>query len=155
MFSSRFLRFFLPITAVVALVLWAGYRQIDSSRMRELRQAEEKYVALLGEALADDFQAVVTDLLVLAYDGELRRALIPATPRLPAGRHRFQRFAEHKKVYDQIRFLDADGRKPCASTIATDRRRSSVRTNCRSKRDRYYFQETMRLAARSGLCFRL
>ncbi len=147
MLSSRFLRFFLPITAVLAAILWAGYRQIESSRMRELRQAEEKYVALLGEVLADDFQAVMTDLKVLAYEGELRRALdAPGTAEYRQAATAFQRFAENKRVYDQIRYLDADGHEAVRVNYFNGQAQIVAQDQLQAKRDRYYFQETMRLA---------
>jgi PAS domain S-box-containing protein len=153
--SSRFFRFLIPIAAVGALVLWLVYRQIESSRMAELRQSEEKYVALLGEALADDFQAVVTDLLVLAHDGELQRALAvlatfggaerPVAPGFDSAAAGFQRFAQQKRVYDQIRYLDADGQEVIRINYHQGQAEVVPRKDLQSKRDRYYFRETMRL----------
>jgi len=148
MFTSRYIRFFLPIAGVVAIVLWAGYRQIRATRMHELQQVEEKYVALLGEVLADDFQAVVSDLLVLAQDAELQRAL-EQTDAADYGRTAaaFERFAARKQVYDQIRFLDADGHEAVRINYRDGLAERVADNQLQAKQDRYYFQEAIQLNA--------
>jgi len=146
MFGSRFARFLLLLGTVLAITLGIVYRQSVNHRLNELTQSEEKYVALLTEALADDFLAVVTDLLVLAESGELRQALDDPTSlnrqRVSEG---FQRFTEKKRVYDQIRFLDLEGMEIVRVNFRGDHAEIVPDDQLQLKVGRYYFHEAKML----------
>ena len=159
MLTSRFLRYAIPLGAVLALTLSLVYWQAAKRRQAELQQTEEKYVALLSEALADDFLAVITDLMVLDSVAFRSADLAGGTsdPAQAAARdvdrrrlaESFRRFVEKKRVYDQIRFLDLNGMEVVRVNYHDDDARGEIvpDEHLQLKQDRYYFHEAMRLDA--------
>jgi PAS domain S-box-containing protein len=157
-FLRRFLRYLLPLGALVLGFLAISYRLSYSARLEELSQAEEKYVALLKESLTDDFQAVLTDLMVLVHSDSVQRSLTGKPDGQVNGEggagngagHRglaeeLRRFSQQKKVYDQIRILDAQGLEIVRVNFREGAAEVVDQRLLQSKRDRYYFRETARL----------
>jgi PAS domain S-box-containing protein len=143
----RFLWYFVPLSIGLAAVLWAVYWAESSARMADLRRAEEKYVALAAEALAHDFHAAITDLLLLADSGSLRRALETGLKEdFTAAAAEFQNVAEKKRVYDQIRYIDPEGKEILRINFDGAEAWIVPDEDLQSKVDRYYFHETIDLA---------
>ena len=172
MFRSRFVRYALPLTVTVAALLGFVYWQAAESRRSELQQTEEKYVALLSEALADDFSAIITDLMVLesvafraattsiaatttasvtATEGTDATSATPPDAPIGISRHQlaesFRQFVEKKRVYDQIRFLDLSGMEVVRVNYQERDGSGVIVTDdeLQQKQDRYYFQAALQL----------
>ncbi len=145
-FATRFLRYLVPLVIAVGGFLWISYRDTVGSRLAELNQSEEKYVALLSESLTDDFQAIVTDLKVLVNSDAVRRSLTNESPEaMSLLEEELRRFAQQKGVYDQIRILHLDGMEAVRINFVQGTASIVADELLQSKHDRYYFQATKAL----------
>jgi PAS domain S-box-containing protein len=136
--------FLAACTALLAIAAVHYYSVYRSERVRR-ETAEQANVELVRQAMVADVAAVVTDLMVLARHIEQ----MPFADNTIEVRRELQRvfviFAEQKRLYDQIRFIDASGRETLRVNLVGDRARSVPSSQLQDKSDRYYFTETLML----------
>ena len=142
------------LTAVLAALMAIGGVHYLSVRHAERVATETRQLADLEVAratLASDLGAVVTDLRLLARHIE---QMVP-NPESTAGSAELARiflvFAEQKRLYDQIRFIGADGRETLRVNLAYGRARLVPGEELQDKSGRYYFAETLALDPRHSM----
>jgi len=145
MFGGLFIALTLLLGAVIVVHFYVDYR---AERTR--RDTNELLNVELGRrALVADIAGVTTDLMFL---GRLLENL-SFEPQLAEGRRRylaevFLTFAREKRLYDQIRFLDAQGREVVRVNLAAGDPRLVASDALQDKSNRYYVRQALRL--RSG-----
>jgi hypothetical protein len=96
-------------TALIAIGAVHYYSLYRSDRIGR-ETAERVNLELVRQVTVADLAAVVTDLMVLARHVE-QMALPRSAAMDPELERIFVIFAEQKRLYDQIRFIDAQGRE--------------------------------------------
>ena len=141
-----FARLFIPL----ALLLLAGVGFYGASEMeRELtewRARERLNVALGAGALSRKLEAVSRDLTFLADHSALRAAINdPSAENLDHLAEDFANFSRAKGVYDQIRWLDRDGREVVRIDLRGGEPLRVPDAQLQNKGQRYYFTDTLKL----------
>ncbi len=143
-FSLAFLPFFLVISLAFAY-LSERDRQVA---LDKIRTNERTRVGPAAQLLNRDFDAVLSDLMILAHADELARYL-----QRPEGAERervarlFALFSREKRIYDQIRYLDDSGKERIRVDFRNGRPRVAPQQELQDKAGRYYFTESYRLTA--------
>jgi signal transduction histidine kinase len=105
-------------------------------------------VNLLLEVIADDFDLIVADLMILSETNALQKVL--ESENVPH-RHdlakEFLLFSRRKEIYDQIRFLDEEGLEIVRVNFNGGEPTIVPEDQQQLKRDRYYFKDTFQLEA--------
>lgn len=142
------LRLFLPVAALIGL---GAYVYIDShrdSRLSEIR-AEELFNVGMGVAMLDRRTQIIRhDLNYLARLNAIQTSADGSA--MPDMRRMEQSFVELlrvKPVYDQVRWIDASGQEILRVDLKEGRPVVIAKDKLQNKADRYYFAETMKLAA--------
>jgi hypothetical protein len=102
----QFLLYFLPVATLGITVAW-GFYLVDVDRHRKLIQSREAdMVNLQKEAIAGNFNMIVSDLLYLAQQTELHEAMGGSEPGewMHLARD-YHAFSSRKQVYDQVRYI--------------------------------------------------
>src|SRR5262245_54647636 len=108
--TVRFLLMFAPLFVASGAVVGGLYWFRERNEQLLLEHNEEDHVKLLHEIIAADFKSVVSDLMILAQARTLEELIAKPGPQARqalAGDYRL--FLERKRLYDQVRYLDADG----------------------------------------------
>lgn len=144
----RFAAIFLPLAAVTALIVLALYFSQEAS-LREAWQANERdVVARQQQVIGGELRTVVADVMILSQLRTLRELLADGTPeRRRALAEEYRLVLEQRRIYDQARFLDADGMEVVRVNYREQQTDIVPAEKLQDKRDRYYFQEATRLAA--------
>lgn len=142
---SDFLRHFIPAILIICLAAFLLVKYDHDNRRRMQEEAIGHNIQLAVNKIDLTFRSILSDLRYLAGresiialadgDGSVRAALS----------RDLLSFSRHKKRYDQVRFLNADGKERVrinfnagAPTIVTD-------DALQNKRGRYYFDDTLSL----------
>jgi signal transduction histidine kinase len=141
-----FVRILLPgivLLASIALVLtWQHVR-----RHRDAVAFEESHV--IGEQqifIARLCNSIVSDVLAIASQHEIEAMADEPTPeQRRALELELQGLALHKRIYDQIRYISADGREQVRINYRDGRATIVPDEQLQQKTDRYYFRGTMAL----------
>ena len=143
----RFLGIWLPVVLVLAAVVWAFYLVQARSALALQKAAEREAIRLSIQTNRIEFANIRSDLLYLADQYALLsdgiRAMPPAYAPLAA---RYQAFASRKALYDQIRFLDENGREIVRVNWNNGLPESVPPDKLQDKSSRYYVRETLALA---------
>ncbi len=141
-----FLRTLLAFTALLGLVAAMHYYGHYRAERRLLEAREQLNVELARRTIATDIAAVVTDLLFLAEDIREQGLLDRDTPQ-DRGRiaEEFRVFARNKGLYDQIRYLDTQGREAVRVNFDQGEPRIVAAHQLQDKSSRYYTEEAMGL----------
>lgn len=133
----RFLRVFLPLSALVGSIVGTIYFQQMQSEKVVLKTNELSKVDLQTKVISADFDSVVSDLIVLSKQNELQGILEGVDGEQQALSREFLLFSQYKKLYDQIRFLDQSGKevvkKLSESTSTRVNQELSPKKNCNCK----------------------
>jgi len=143
-----FLIFFFPFSLFISGVTFILYYS-DSKNEKLITETREKYtLSLLAQVVANDFKSVLSDLMILSTKNELQAMLI-RTSRSEAHRkalaQEYLHYAARKKLYDQIRFLDAAGMERVRINFNKGAPFIIPDKLLQSKGQRYYFKETFQL----------
>ena len=140
-FLAIFLSFSLLLLAIAGVHYYTQYQSIRVNR----EASETVNVTLARRALLTDIASVVTDLLVLARQIEGVLSEGEATAQTSVMVRTFAIFVEQKRLYDQIRFIDASGRE----TVRVNEREGwaePVRGEAlQDKSERYYVRDALAL----------
>jgi signal transduction histidine kinase len=142
----RFWAIFFPLALLGGAVVWALYEQDSAAEYRLHEQAGAHLVGLHADIISRELKVSEADLLYLADQTILRKYLSGA----PGGKQELQDeyllFSRRRAVYDQIRYLDADGRERIRVNYNDGRPDAVPETALQNKSDRSYFWRTIRLA---------
>lgn len=143
---KRFLLIFVPLFIIMITMTVAAYRFETKSRISTARANENNHMSLLMQTIANDFKSVVSDLMILSENRELRAFL-------ENGKAVHQRklaeefllFSKRKGLYDQIRFLDEKGIEVIRVNFNNGNSVIVPGNRLQPKSKRYYFLDTFRL----------
>jgi signal transduction histidine kinase len=142
----RMLVIFLPaalLTGGIVLVLY--YQDLANDRTLN-QQAADHLVELQAEIIGHELKSVESDLLYLAN----QPILIAFLSGKKAGKHELEQghllFCQKRKIYDQIRYLDAKGQERIRINYNNGRPEIVPENQLQFKGDRYYFRNTSELA---------
>jgi hypothetical protein len=140
---------FLPLAIGAAGVLHLLHRAELSASRTVAAAGERDIVEIARQRAAGALTTVVSDIRYLAERPALRRRLAtddPAARRAVAAE--YLAFSTHKAIYDQVRFLDLDGREAVRVDWKAGAPRIVSDDHLRNEADRYCFRETLKLGPR-------
>ncbi|MGK7905291.1 MAG: methyl-accepting chemotaxis protein [Hormoscilla sp.] len=144
----KFLVLFLPLWVVASAIWgWIYNQQVQEDKVALLDRQTDK-VDRQAKGLVSDFDSIVSDLMILAEENELQlildgRQAIDKTKQ--ALGKEYLLFARHKKIYDQIRYLDARGQEVVRVNFNQGYPVIVPSTDLQSQAGRYYFRDTLGL----------
>lgn len=144
-YCKSFALIFVPLLAVLGVIV-ATLLLIDvRSQKAILSSNEENQVQLISQVVQDDLQSMNSDLFYLANLPPLKSYLDAEVPSSDLIAEDFLLFSKHRKIYDQIRYLDSSGME--IVRINFDGHSSTVvpPDQLQSKAGRYYFKSTLEL----------
>lgn len=137
---------FVLVFSLSFLVLIFIEKEVRETRIEELKRQEKRVVRLENDFLGQELRLVLSDLHYLhhAYQDDLLNAetyddLI----------NNWLEFSAHRRVYDQIRFIDAGGNEKIRINRDDNGAYVVAEKQLQNKCDRYYFEETIKLAEES------
>jgi len=131
---------------IIAGISLAYYLAEKQQRVQILRDQEKFHVALQSETFRDEFQSVISDLLVLSAHQQLLLIGDNANAADKAAlTAELLSFCQHKKMYDQVRYLDATGMEVIRINNNQGHPVIVPADQLQSKGGRYYFKDTFRL----------
>ena len=137
---------FAPSAAVVAALFTVFALMDTQGRSQVVKLQESRALELMRETMGDDLSGVCGDLRNLAEYYALRgpksASDVEGMARLAAV---LERFAEAKRLYDQVRFIGADGMERIRVNYTHRRATLAATAGLRDKKGRYYFRAAMRL----------
>jgi len=144
------LRLFLFIFAAMVLVVagssLAYYLSVKNSNLQVLQKQEKFRVDLQTKAFSNALQSVVSDLIVVASHHELRLIVDGASEAdHNALANELLVFCKNKKMYDQVRFLDATGMEIVRVNFNQGHPEIVPADQLQSKGGRYYFEDAFKL----------
>lgn len=141
-FAGVLAAFLFFLLAIAALHYYADYRAERARRETN----ESLNVELARHAVTADIAAVLTDLRFLARHMErLSFDTETAVARRSYLTQVFVTFAREKNLYDQVRFIDADGREVVRVNHNGGRPEAVPEERLQDKSARYYFQQSRSL----------
>lgn len=143
----RLLAIWLPVVLVLAGVIWAFYLIQARSALALQKAAEHEAIRLAVQTNRGEFANIRSDLLYLADQYALLSDGTHATPPAYAAlAARYVAFASRKALYDQIRFLDENGREIVRVNGNNGHPENVPPEKLQDKSSRYYVRETLALA---------
>jgi|GEM_PF-815671 len=144
--TKYFLLIFVPFWLVVSAIFLGFFYQNQHAQKHRLSVQLEADVALLKEFAAGRLRSIVTDLLVLATQRELRLYLEQGSPaQLRHLEQAYLAFARSKGLYDQVRFLTMDGMEMVRIDYGGGKPYIVPKAKLQDNARRYYFADTIRL----------
>lgn len=133
---------FLLVFILSFLVLFFIEKEVRTARIEELESHEERVVKLENDFLGREFGMLLSDLHYLhqAYQNDLFK-----TNDYSKVIANWVEFSTQRRIYDQIRFLDANGDEKIRINIGSDGGYSVPEKDLQNKKDRCYFTETIKL----------
>lgn len=143
---APFFRLFLPAAALLLLSTYLIVANTRQSRLAELQANEALNVRLGAAVMERHAQGVLQDLTYLARHNAIHLAsgLSEVTDVTEMGRDFVDFLATHP-VYDQMRWIDVDGRERVRVDLKNGKPVVLPAESLQNKGDRYYFAETMLL----------
>jgi len=148
---SLTLRLFLfisvPLLLIVTGVSLAYYFSAQNANIRVMKNQASFRISLQSDAFRHEFQSIVSDLVVLSAHHQLR-LIADGTGQADYDSLANELFAFclNKKMYDQVRFLDATGMERIRVNFNHGHPVIVPANELQSKGGRYYFEDTFNLA---------
>ncbi|MCW9032851.1 MAG: sensor domain-containing diguanylate cyclase [Rhodospirillales bacterium] len=146
-FAKAFLILFIPFSLALILIVAPYHRLTAEKHENELLMKEEARLELVKDTASRLFRTVITDLLVLSENENLMRVL--RNPRKLSYRARVARefalFSRRKASYDQIRYIDENGKEVVRVDFKDGDPSITPSTQLQDKSKRYYFKATKHL----------
>ena len=138
--------FFSPLVLIVAGTSLAYYLSEEQQLIQSLKQQEKHYQEIQTDTLSHEFQLIVSDMVVLSSHEQLRLIVNDSgAANHSALAKEFLAFCRNKKMYDQVRYLDATGMEIVRVNFNSGKTVVVPAEQLQSKRGRYYFEDTFRL----------
>ncbi|MEH2122816.1 MAG: ATP-binding protein [Nostoc sp.] len=141
----HFLTVFLPLSALVGVVIGTIYYQQVQTEQVLLKTNELRKVDLETKVISGDFHSVVSDLMVISKQNELQRVLEGVNGQQQALSQELLLFSGYKKFYDQIRFLDRSGKEVVRVNFNKGEPGIVPEEKLQVQAKRYWFNDTLRL----------
>ena len=142
------LRLFLPVVVLIGIAAYAYNESHRDAQLSEIRANELLNVSLGAAMLDRRTQIIRHDLNYLARLNAIQtpapKVVLPDMSRMEQS---FIELLRIKPVYDQIRWIDASGREALRVDLKEGQPVVIPPDKLQNKADRYYFTETMKLAA--------
>ena len=137
-----FLLSFSLIFLISFLILFFIEKEVSETKIEALKSQEQRVVKLENDFLGREFSMVLSDLHYLhhAYQNKLIKSNNYAEIA-----ENWAVFSNQRKIYDQIRFLDADGMEKIRVNISENGSYIVPDKDLKNKKDRYYFTEAINL----------
>jgi hypothetical protein len=129
------------LLGIAAIHYYTAYRSERLSR----ETSERVHVDLVEQVIVGDIASVATDLMVLTRHIEQLALSGDLGIRDPDLEPMFVIFAEQKRLYDQIRFLNTEGWELLRVNYARGRARVVPAWELQDKSGRYYFTDALAL----------
>ncbi|MEH1957956.1 cache domain-containing protein [Nostoc sp.] len=142
---KNFLTVFLPLSALVGVVIGTIYYQQVQTEQVLLKTNELRKVDLETKVISGDFHSVVSDLMVISKQNELQRVLEGVNGQQQALSQELLLFSGYKKLYDQIRFLDRSGKEVVRVNFNKGEPTIVPEEKLQVQAKRYWFNDTLRL----------
>jgi diguanylate cyclase (GGDEF)-like protein/PAS domain S-box-containing protein len=146
--KRQFLKIFIPFLLAVLAAL-SVYVLLSYQQAREIIQTNEfTQIELARKSIYRDIESILPDINVLLNSGLLQNFLDKAdATTLNDLTQGFASFAEHKRIYDSIRYLDEQGMEVIRVNYSNGLARITPVTNLQDKSGRYYFRDSINLDA--------
>ncbi len=149
-FAGKALELFLILSLAMGALLAGAvallYRADLNSFLSELKEREERALERQAAAIGDEFDVIVGDLLFLSRQNELHAYLERKDAKaLRAIQDEYLTLVDVKRIYDQIRYLNADGMEKVRVNFAAGKPRVVPEGELQNKSGRYYFADTFAL----------
>ena len=149
---SRVLRAWALALVPVSILAVYLYSESKSAALADLQAANQARVDAAMSASVGELRGLAHDIQVLAAHPAVRRhAESPEPERLEEMESALLFFASVKRIYQQVRFLDAAGREKVRVDMSADGFELLPRERLQDKAGRYYVSET--LASGSGTVY--
>ena len=137
-----FLLSFSLIFLISFLILFFIEKEVSETKIEALKSQEQRVVKLENDFLGREFSMVLSDLHYLhhAYENKLIKSNNYAEIA-----ENWAVFSNQRKIYDQIRFLDADGMEKIRVNISENGSYIVPDKDLQNKKERYYFTEAINL----------
>jgi diguanylate cyclase (GGDEF)-like protein len=143
---TLFLISFLAIGALLAGSVALLYQAEINTFLSKLKEQERHTIGRQKTAIGGEFDAIVSDLLFLSVQNELQLYLeMRNTPAIKAIQTEYMSMSAVKRVYDQIRYLDAEGMEKVRVNFAKGKPVTVPEERLQNKFRRYYFTDTYEL----------
>lgn len=141
--AKRFLIIFLPLVILLGGILAVFcYQQVKNERTI-IESEEVQHVSHQMDIIINDLQLIVSDLMFLSEQNELREMLDSGEAGVPqALAEEWLSFFTHKGLYDQIRFLNETGMEVVRVNFNNGNPSIVPDDQLHSKAKRYYFEDT-------------
>lgn len=133
---------FLLVFILSFLVLFFIEKEVRATRINELQSQEQRVVKLENDFLGREFGMLLSDLHYLhqAYNKDLLNS-----EDYSRVADNWREFSTHRSIYDQIRFIDANGDEKIRINISKNGAYEVAEEELQNKKGRYYFTETIKL----------
>ncbi|ARM30858.1 PAS domain S-box protein [Prosthecochloris sp. HL-130-GSB] len=143
---------FIPIMTVILLMTLQLYSNDRSLHLSEIKGAAMKTMVDKQQCLSRQISSVISDIRFLATLPGIRDLLeTPSRTRVEHLEEVLTSFSNAKAVYDQVRYIDAEGMEVLRINYNPDSKAVPVnRQKLQDKKDRYYFSQTVSMGV-SGI----
>ncbi|MBU0661774.1 diguanylate cyclase, partial [Patescibacteria group bacterium] len=143
---KRFLLTYLPLLLLLLAIAGALYNTDQQARRRTFEQQELISITQQHRLIANDIRSITGDLLVLADHYHLHADhKHQQHDEMSTIAEEFRLFALHKKIYDQVRFLDSSGMEKIRVNYNAGHPAIVPPDGLQDKSKRYYFKDTISL----------
>nr|WP_321513595.1 sensor domain-containing diguanylate cyclase [uncultured Pseudodesulfovibrio sp.] len=151
MIVQKALKLFLIIIGIVSIFLLCAatfiYRSGMASFLEEVKKGEQHIIELQAAAIQSEFAAIISDVEFLATENELVEYLDSDDKTVILDiQKEYIAMSHAKKVYDQLRFLDAHGMEVIRVNENEGSPSAVSSPHLQNKQKRYYFTGTIALA---------
>ncbi len=136
-FFFNFIVTFVLLGCALTVILTMGYRYNVHQKKNSLLEKEKHTLEILHELSLSHFSGIHSDIHLLG-------SLSFSSAEIHAREDLFLRFADSKKIYDQIRYIDMQGQERIRVNFA-DHAYLVAADKLQNKAERYYFKEGMAL----------
>ncbi|MBE9532241.1 MAG: PAS domain S-box protein [Proteobacteria bacterium] len=142
---KRFFSIFIPASLLVLIFLAIIYFSESRATRKLIETKESDILDLQLETIASDFNSVLSDLFVLADSHEFTESFHQSGDRYVDIAAHFAIFSREKRLYDQIRLLDINGKEQLRVNFNGGKPTSVPAHMLKDKSDRYYFKKSITL----------
>ncbi len=144
-----FMLTFLATAVVLSLFLHIFYTLGKKDLMLHIREDEQNLLDIQETIIVTYFGSILSDLMILVQHNELFDYLETGNEKNRAAvEEEYLGFLLEKVIYDQVRFIGADGMEIMRCNYAGGSPLALEEHLLQQKEDRYYFRETMQMGPR-------
>ena len=130
----------LIVIVISFFVLFFIEKEVRKAKFEELEKQEQRVVTLETDFLGREIDMFISDIDYLHYAFE--NEIISNKEKVSAN---WIEFSKHKRIYDQIRFIDSEGFEKIRINFDGKNSREVLEKELQNKADRYYFAEALKL----------